>query len=102
MKFFFVGNHESVIGDKHKLTELGQVVELDEAEAEVCMRGGCALLTEEEWLSIDISDDECKKFKLPGRRINAPEAFLHKLKQAWHLFSQKHQDLKAKRDQPQA
>jgi hypothetical protein len=93
MKHFFVSNHECQIGPSgsiYRLQTLGQIIDVEPEEAEHHMRGGCALLTEEEWISCGITPEEQKKYAMPGQRVSAPKEFMEKLAKAWKIFGDKH------------
>jgi hypothetical protein len=114
MKFYFVGGSPSLIaqvsadgmaGAKHKLENFGHAIDADEKEATDWQRGGCALLTEDEFNSIGFTKDELTKYKTPGSRINAPKEFAEKMQRAHFLFSEKWQvlhGLKKPEPKPQA
>jgi hypothetical protein len=110
MKFFFVGNSESEIhhveNDKshrtHHFKLLGQSAEFTAEEAEHHIRGGAALLSEEEFNScgftaveVDQSVKAKGSYAKPGSRVNPPAEFLAKLRKAWTLHSLNHQRLHA-------
>ena len=85
-KYYYISNQQSQLGDK-KLEKLGESIDLTPEDAEHHIRGGCALLSEEEWQSLGISDDERKKYEEPGKRINIPHEFTEKLKKGWTIAS---------------
>jgi hypothetical protein len=97
--YYFVSNHRCQYGHPgniQSLEKLGQVIVLDEADAARYLRGGCALLTEEQWQSVGITADEQKIYTVAGKRLNAPAEFTAKMQRAWTLAGENISAAKAK------
>jgi hypothetical protein len=90
-KYRFVGT-AAMIHDRRdgELTRLGQRIELSEAEAEVVVRGGAALITEEDYDSCGFNAAEESAYAFPGSQLNAPEEFKAKLRAARTIFTERH------------
>ena len=82
MNYYFVGTNSVVahidpnshaVGARIILDKLGAKVEATDDEATDWMRGGCALLTEDEFKSVGFTDDELKDYDYPGKQFNAPQ-----------------------------
>ena len=103
MTYYFVGTHTVVahidpnshaVGARVILDKLGATVEANEDEATDWMRGGAALLTEDEFKGIGFTEDELKTYDYPGKQVNAPQDFKDKQKKAWSIYGEKWQALR--------
>lgn len=85
-QYRFIGT-ETIIGD-HRLTRLGEAIELTEEEAaNVLGPTGAPLLTEEAFESIGFTEQELSIYAFPGQRVDAPEAFTDKMSVAFVALS---------------
>jgi len=82
-KFRFVGT-SAEIGDR-KLTRLGEEIALSSDDAKNAIEGGAALLPEDSFAQVGFTEQEISLYACPGQRIDAPEAFMAKLRSAWAL-----------------
>lgn len=73
MTFRFVGNYTEIANEK--FVHLGQKLEGEEADLAHAVAGGAAFIREEEFNAIFAAKEEVAKFKSPGARQSAPEAF---------------------------
>lgn len=86
-KYFYVGGSESMCGTT-ALKSFGQSIDLTPEQAEVAQRGGCVLISADDFNAIGFTSDELKKFPTAGYQINAPQSFLDKRQSAWNKFGE--------------
>jgi hypothetical protein len=87
MLYRFLGA-TSEIGRTTKLDQLGQKLQLSEAEALNAMQGGCVLLPDAEYQKLGFTAEEEKKHRYAGARRGASVEFKAKLKRGLEKYDQ--------------
>lgn len=92
----FVGS-ACVLWGIAEFSTFGQRIELPEHTASEAIRGGAALVPEEEFEAIGFTADELKNFAFPGQQVNAPEPFKTKQRAAILAYQTRRHELQAER-----
>jgi len=80
----FVGSYCEIDNGRIKLDRFGQRVELGDDVADTVIRGGGAILPEEDFERLGFTAEELAAYAYPGQQESAPEGFKEK-RNAAHL-----------------
>lgn len=96
--YHFVGSYCEIGGGRIKLDRFGQRVELPAELAENVVKGGGAILPEEDFAKFGFTEQELSLYAYPGQWSDAPEAFTRKQKAAHLAFVEYRELVEAAQD----
>lgn len=98
MKLFYVGSQTEFALKGERFERLGDTVDLTPEEAVEVIRGGGMFATSEEFAIGKFTDEERRRYSLPGPRTKAPVEFLARLDAVREIVALKCNQLRAQQD----